>query len=151
MRKRKSQGHRCCAHPLLIVTISTFWISPIYKGAKQKVRIFTVIWLFPGSSKIEFLLNSHLEKGNPLGVIKRDIRYQEFTDKQKEWFDDAFENHSSNPKKNTQNGTPETTPPWKRINETKITDEITTFNFILITSPFSLPCEKYGIYLDSSL
>jgi hypothetical protein len=56
-------------------------------------------------------LNSHLEKGNPLGVIKRDMRYQEFTDKQKEWFDDAFEKHPSNPLKKSQNGTPETTPP----------------------------------------
>jgi hypothetical protein len=56
-------------------------------------------------------LNSHLEKGNPLGVIKRDMRYQEFTDKQKEWFDDAFENHPSNPLKKPQNGTPETAPP----------------------------------------
>ena len=35
-------------------------------------------------------LIGHVEKHNPLGVIKRDMRYQQFTDAQKQWFDEAY-------------------------------------------------------------
>ena len=51
-------------------------------------------------------LNSHLEKGNPLGVIKSDMRFQEFNDIQKEWFETTVENLTSNPPSNIENGPP---------------------------------------------
>ena len=51
-------------------------------------------------------LNSHLEKGNPLGVIKRDMRFQGFNDLQKEWFEKTIENLTSNSPSNLENGPP---------------------------------------------